>query len=335
MGAGDPSLTAARRWGALGRRLGHAAAVWWAVVTATFLLVHAVPGGTEPAILSLRWSPSAFAAWDQRLGLVGPWWQQYLRWWAAVASGHLGRSWVTGQPVVQVVAQALPYTLLLMGVAMLGTLALGLGLAAWAVLRPKTPSSAAVGTLSQIGLALPDFWVGSLLLWVAARWLPWVPVTGPPAAAGVGSWAARLLPPVATLVFTQAPAWVRLWYVRLDEAWSAPHVLAARALGAGPSEALWRYALPVAWPPVLALVGSQALPALLSGAVVVESLFDWPGMGRLLWQAANAHDLPVVLGGVLASAALTALGSAAADVAEWALDPRRRRPWAGESGGGP
>lgn len=331
MDADNASVTsAATRF--LARRVGAAAGVWWGVVTATFLILHLVPGGTAQPFLSLRFSGADALALERQLGLTAPWWQQYLRWWWAVLHANLGTDWVTDLPVVQLLAQALPNTLLLMGSALALTIAGGLGLAAWAVLRPRSCWARAVLAFSRLGPAFPDFWIGSLLLWAAARWLPALPAGG----TGIGEGGLIAVPlhlalPVATLVLAQTPFWTRLWFVRLSETMRAPYVLAAQARGLNARQLLWGEALPAAWPPLLALLGAQAVPALVSGAVVVESIFDWPGMGRLVWQAAEAHDLPLVLGAVLTTAAVTVCSALLTDL--WVLlrDPRLLRPWQREA----
>ena len=254
---------------------------------------------------------------------------QYHRWLLALGRGQLGSSTRSGRPVGQLLGAALAVSLPLMGaaalLATLAALALGQGLAARG--RAGRWGAAALAALQSV----PGFAVGLalLLLFANPETLDWFPVDGPPPGAApagpTGQALAALVLPTLALVLTALPGLALPYAAALRHELAQPYAAAARAKGLSRWQLLSRHARPNALLPLLAQL-ADLLPALVSGAVVVETIFGQPGMGRLLAHAAATHDHPVLVAGVLAVGSARLLALALADAALYLTDPRRRWP---------
>lgn len=303
-------------------------------VALTFALVHLAPGEPFVAGAEERFvPPETVARLRERFGLDRPLGAQFVRYVANVARGDLGESFTRRRPVAAVLGEALPNTLLLGGVALLLSFALGLGLGIAQATRSGSWTDAALGTLALALASVPAFWLGLMLLLVFGEWLHWLPVAGmtdvvagpaPGLAHRVLDVARHLVLPALTLALVNAAAVARFHRAAMLEALGADFVRAARARGLGEARILLAHAFRAALAPAITLAG-LSVPALLTGAVLVESVFGWPGMGRVAYEAIFARDYNVITGVAVVTGVLVALGNLLADLGVAAADPRVRR----------
>ncbi|MBI2797258.1 MAG: ABC transporter permease [Gemmatimonadetes bacterium] len=318
---------------ALLRRGGQAALVVGLVAVATFALIHLAPGDPFGASLDdARVAPEVRAHWRAVYGLGRPLPEQFGRWTMSLARGELGYSFSQHRPVADVIRATVPNTIQLMGVALVLSFALGIGTALAQARRPGGWLDRALGTTTLATWALPDFWLGLVLLLAFSYWLPWFPAGGmtddlhesfPPWWRAVDRLR-HLVLPAGTLALLTAAQVARHQRVALDRALAGAFVRTARAKGAAPPRVLLRHAWRAALLPVITQFG-VALPGLLGGAVFIEGIFSWPGMGRVAIDAIGARDYPLVMACVLIGAVLVAIGAAAADLLQQWADPRLRR----------
>lgn len=301
----------------------------FAAATIAFLLLHIAPGDPFTAIGDAAGaSPELLEIQRRQFGLDQPLAEQYVRWLLNTAQGHFGWSSFRQQPVADAIASAIPNTLLLMGMALVSSLAFGIMLGAWQGAHAGTRRDRAISTLALIAYSLPEFWLGLALLLLFVRHLHWLPATGmssptydylTPAQQLVDRVRHFVLPWfVLTLVGTAIFA--RFQRAAMRETLDEPFVRTARAKGLTES-AVRRHALRASLLPVITLAG-LLFPALLGGAVFVESVFAWPGMGSLLLEAVHARDYLLVAAAVVIGSAMTTVGSLLADIARTMADPR-------------
>lgn len=301
------------------------------LVTAVFAVVRLAPGDPLEA-----GGPDTVEARDrellrERLGLDQPLATQYLRWLSGSLRGDWGTSLRQQRPVADVVGEAIGPTLLLSVSAWLLHLALAVPAAVLMSARRGTAVDHAVGGAGLVLLSVPGFWLGLMLMLLFARQLGWFPAGGMHGAdAAFLPTGARLLDllrhlalPVLTLALGSFMATARYLRAALDEALGQDFILAARARGIAEGRLLWRHALPHGLLPLVTLAGLQ-LPQLLGGAVAVEVVFGWPGLGRVAVDAIAARDYPVVMAVTLMSAVLVTAGSLLADLGYRRADPRVR-----------
>jgi peptide/nickel transport system permease protein len=298
------------------RRLASAVAVLWGAVTVTFLALHLTPGSTIDSIVGQAVvSPQVRAQIVSDYGLNEPLVVQYLRYLGNLARGDLGQSYNQGLPVTTAIGQQLGSTLLLVavgaGLAFAGSVVVAL-LTANRPRRIRGPAAA----LEMIGVAIPTFWLGILLLTVFSFQLRWFPAIGSNTPAGL------LLPAVALAV---APGSMLAQVLRqaLEKTLDEPFITTARARGAGQAAVLVRHALRHALLPAVTLAG-WLVASFIGGAVVIETVFSRPGLGRLTVTAIEQKDFPLVSGIVLLSAASYVLIGFLVDALYPALDPRLR-----------
>jgi len=314
------------------RRVLVAVPVLWLVVTAAFLAVHAAPGSVEDLVADPSLSPEARLAIREHWGLDRPLGEQYVRWLGAVATGDLGVSFLYHQPVTSVLGRALGPTALLAGTALLLDLLLGLAVAVVSVRRPHGPADRLLGGLSLLLWGMPPFWLALMAVLVFSLKLGWLPpshmasvgAAALPRAARAADLLHHLVLPAGILALAGFAATARYLRAALLDVAASRHLLAARARGIPPRRLFWVHTLRPALLPVATLLG-LAVPALVSGALVVEVVFSWPGMGRVMWTAATARDIPVVLATTLLAAGAVLTGTLLADLLYAALDPRVRR----------
>jgi peptide/nickel transport system permease protein len=313
------------------RRLAAAVVLVWLVATVTFALVSLAPGDAAAGLADPRIAPEVRERFRRDFGLDRPWPARYLAWLAGAARGDLGVSWIHHRPVAAVLADAVPATALLAGLGLLLEIAGGLALALVQLRRPHGRADRLLTVLSLVAYALPAF-VGALLLqYLFAyrfRLLPPSHMLSPGGELLTGlprllDQLRHLVLPVAAIALTGAGAVAR--YLRgslLDERGQL-YVLAARARGCSERRALWAHALPNALLPLVTMVG-LSLPFLISGSLVIEVIFAWPGMGQTMVAAALARDLPLLMGGTLLATLAVVVGNALADLAYALVDPRVR-----------
>ena len=318
---------------ALGRHapaawLGRRAAALALTLVAASLLVFAVlqlaPGDPAAFMLGLNPDPAALARLRSELGMDQPVALRWAQWAGGLLAGELGTSFQWRTPVAGLALERLAVTLPLTLVAM----ALAMGIALPAALAAATarggPRDLVVSALAQLGVATPNFWLAVLLVLAFSVGLGWLPAGGFPGwEAGAGPALKALLLPAVALALPQAAILTRVARAALVDALAMDHVRTARAKGLSARAALLRHALPVAAGPVVAILGLQ-FGFLLAGAIIVETVFGLPGLGRLLFQAVAARDLVLVQSLVVLLVAAVVMLSFLADLAAAALDPRLR-----------
>ncbi|HXP19920.1 MAG TPA: ABC transporter permease [Streptosporangiaceae bacterium] len=307
------------------RRIAQAAAALAGVSMIVFASFWLLPGGPRSAILGGPLSAGRLSALRRDYGLGRPVVVQYLSWLGQVLHGNLGFSYVRGQSVGSLLASSLPRTLALTLTATViaAAVAIPAGLAQAA--RRDSLTDRVLRGLSYVGYGMPSFLLGSILILVFAVRLHIFGAEGPqaPGIAGVLTDWQDLTLPVLTLTVLTVALFAR--YVRSSalESLAQDYVRTARGAGADSRQVLTRHVLPNSLIPVLTLAG-LSLPRILGGALVVESLFNIQGMGWQIWQAAQRHDFPVLLGFTLVIGAGTVAGSLLADLGYAIADPRVR-----------
>jgi ABC-type dipeptide/oligopeptide/nickel transport system permease component len=286
------------------------------VATMVFLLMRVVPGDPAQVIAGIDATREQVEQIRHQLGYDQSLWQQYVTYMGDLLHGDLGTSSRSGRPVLDEITERLPKTLLLAGAAMLVAIPLGvmLGIIA-AVFRGRFVDFLA-SALSVFGISMPVYWSGLLLVLVFSVNLRWLP------AAGSESWKHLILPTV-TLAFFTAGFIARQTRSALLEVLGREYIAAARAKGAGKTRVLLKHALRTALLPIITIIGVQ-FGAMLSGAILIETVFAWPGMGRLLVESISLRDYAVVQGAVLLFAVGIVLVNLFTDLTYAYVDPRIR-----------
>jgi len=322
-----PALTALAALLRAGVQLGLTLVLASALIFASLELL---PGHAAALMLGPDAAPDAVLALSRELGLDQPAWQRYGQWMAGLLHGELGDSYAYRTPVGPMLAERLRLSLPLSGLALALTVLASLGLGLLAAARRGRWVDHLLLALSQLGLALPAFWFGMGLMWLFAVRLQWLPAGGFPGweaelGGGWGPALQALLLPALALALTQTALLARLLRASLLDVLQEDYVLAARARGLPERRVLLRHALRNALVPVLTQLGTQ-FAALLAGAVLIETLFQLPGLGQLIAQAIANRDLVVVRNAVMALVAMVLAVNAAVDLLNTWLDPRLRRP---------
>jgi peptide/nickel transport system permease protein len=306
-------------------RLGHALTVLLVVCTVTFIIVHAAPGG--PALLAdPKLSAEERQAIETRLGLDRPVIVQYGRWLARVARGDLGESFLYQVPNVRAIAARLPNTALLAGTALglAALIAIPLGMVCAA--RPRGWIDRIAGGVSFVAMAVPTFWLAIGLIFIFAVYLHALPAGGASTAGGVSGLVDRLrhlVLPAFVLAAVTAAELLRYSRSAARTSLAQPFIRVARAKGASAARVRWRHAFRNTLIPVVTVLGIQ-LPRLIGGAAITETVFAWPGMGRLGVQAALGRDYPLVMAITLFVSAAVVLVSVLIDLFYLWCDPRVR-----------
>lgn len=286
------------------------------VATLVFALIHLVPG--DPAVSMLREGATAeeVSALRARLGLDRPLLEQYGAFLAALAKGDLGTSFRYNTPVAREIAARIPNTAVLALAAMLVALAIALPLGILAAVYRDTFVDHAAMTIALAGISMPNFWLGPLLAILFAIRLGWLPVSG------TGS-PAHLVLPALTLGAALAAILARMTRASVLEELRELYVLAGRARGLSRARVVLRHALRNSLIPIVTIVGLQ-LGFVLTGTIITETIFAWPGLGRLLVQAIAFRDYPLVQGCILLIAVTYVGMNLITDIAYGFLDPRIR-----------
>jgi len=308
----------------LGRRTLQAIPLLAALSVLVFLLIHAAPGGPLAVYLSNpNVRPEDIERLRRALGLDRPLWQQYWSWLAAFVRGDWGYSFSDGRPVLGRVIERLPATIELAAVAIGAAAAIALPVGLVSAVRPRRWFDRFASLASTAGISLPAFWFGLTLQIVFAVGLGWLPSSGrrSPGSDAMTDHLAHLVMPAAVLAVLLASGWSRYLRSSMIETLAQPFVLAARGRGIPGRRVVLRHALRNALGPVLAVAMIDAA-LLVSGAVVTESVFAWPGLGSLFTESLARRDYPVLMALLLlASVAVVAL-NVVADAAHAAIDPR-------------
>jgi peptide/nickel transport system permease protein len=308
----------------LPRRLLSAVPVLLIVSLITFAMIHLIPGDPAAAIAGMSATPEQIANVRRDLGLDQPLLSQLLRWYGNLARGDLGRSLLLGIPVLTATLQRLPVTLALSAYALVLTLLLGLFSGIVAALKQNTWIDQAAMIFAMLGISLPNFYLGLLMIilfGVDLRWLPtggYIPLSRDP----IG-WLATSTMPAISLALLLAGLLARITRSTMLEVLRQDYIRTANAKGLPRRQVVFKHALANALIPITTVLGI-IISLLISGAVVTETLFSLPGIGQLLTQAVLSRDYPMVQGGLLVTTALLVLINIGVDTCYALLDPRVR-----------
>ncbi len=299
----------------------------------TFVLANEVPGSP---VANLRMNPSARPADVQRieeqLGLDQPLLIRYVQWLGHVSHGDLGLSLTTYRPVTNTIFEKLPNTLLLTGTALLLSLLIALPLGIVCATRRNMFLDRVLTVFSTGGLAVPTFWFGMMLIVLFSvsfhRWgLPSLPAGGmyslQSGGGGIGDRLIHLILPAVTLAFVQTAIWFQYIRTQMIEVLQQDFMRVASAKGLSSRAVILRHGLRAALPPLITLLALE-IPTLFSGAVVIEEIFSWNGIGRLIVDSTMKRDYTVVMGTVLVISTITVVANLVADVACAMADPSLR-----------
>ena len=300
----------------LARRLALTVLVLFGVATLVFSLIHLIPGDPAQAMLGEAASQEDVEDLRRRLGLDRPLMEQYTQFLRGAITGDLGTSFRTGLPVTSQILERMPATLELAAAAMLVAVCVAIPLGIAAAVRRGTLVDHSAMVLALSGVSIPNFWLGPLLAIVFAVELGWLPVSGR------GTWAHLVLPAVS-LGAALAAILARMMRATLLEELRELYVSAARARGVSRGRAVLRHAFRNSLIPVVTIIGLQ-FGAVLTGAVITETIFAWPGIGRLLIQSIGFRDYPLVQGCILLIAVTYVAVNLLTDLLYGVLDPRIR-----------
>jgi peptide/nickel transport system permease protein len=286
------------------------------VATLVFSLIHLVPGDPVQAMLGESASPADIAELRAKLGLDRPLMVQYGAFLKGMITGDLGTSLRTNQPVAVAIGERLPATFELATAAMTLAVLFAIPLGIIAAARAGTRIDHLATTLALVGISMPSFWLGPLLAIVFSVALGWFPVSG-------RGTPAHLVLPAVTLAAPLAAVLARMTRASLLEELREPYVLAARARGVSRFQAVMKHAFRNSLIPIVTVLGLQ-FGAVLTGAVITETIFAWPGVGRLLIQSISFRDYPLVQGCILLIAIAYVSMNLLTDVLYGLLDPRIR-----------
>src|SRR5271165_7624225 len=288
-----------------------------------FAVMNILPGNAAETMLGPTATPEAVAALARKLGLDQPAYVRYAHWIGGALRGDLGRSYAYGSPIGPLIASSLAISapLAIMAMALQAVIALAAGV--YAADRRGRRGDAIVMGLSQIGLAIPNFWLAILLVLVFAVRLRLAPAGGFPGWDQPARAFGALVLPAVSLGIVQAAILTRVTRSALLEALNEDFMRTARAKGVSRGAALWRHALPNALVPILTVMGLQ-FANLIAGAIVVENVFVLPGLGRLMLQSISNRDTLVVENCVMLTAFIVIALNFLVDVACAAIDPRLR-----------
>lgn len=304
------------------RRLAGAALMLLVTSLVIFLLIEAAPGDPAEIMLGTSAQADTLAALRDQLGLDRPLMVRYLAWLGGVVTGDMGQSYTYGVPVAGLIAERMLVTLPLTLMATLLAVGVSVPLGVMAAARPGRAGDGLATVFAQMGIAVPNFWIGLLLILVFALKLGWFPVGGFPGWGDAG-WraASALILPAVALAIPQAAVLTRVTRAAVLDVAAEDFIRTARAKGLSRRRALWRHTVPNALLPVVTMLGLQ-IPFLISGAVLVENVFSLPGIGTLAYQALSQRDLIVVQNVVLLFAAIVLAVNAGTDALYARLDPR-------------
>lgn len=298
----------------IARRLLQTVVILLGISFVTFVLLYLIPADPARQIAGRSATAQTVENIRVQLGLNLPFYEQYLRYVSGLVQGDFGRSYLQKTEVATLIASRLPASLVLMAGAITCELIFGLTMGIVAALRRGSRTDDTLMIASFVGVSAPQFVIGILLLYVFAVKLGWFPI------GGYGTFAHLVLPSV-TLGFLGAGWYSRMMRSSLIEVMRQDFIRTARATGAGRAKVLFRHAMPNAILPVIAMIGID-IGLFMSGIVVVESVFGWPGIGQLAWQAIQRVDIPIIMGVTLVSAFAIVLGNLLADLITPLIDPR-------------
>ncbi|GGA57348.1 peptide ABC transporter permease [Edaphobacter acidisoli] len=294
--------------------------VVWIVVTIVFLLIHIVPGDPIVQMLGEGATASNVAALRHAYGFDAPLHTQYIRYWSGLIHGDMGQSLRLHDSVTHLVLQRYPYTLALTLTALLLGIGFSVPAGVWSAVHLNRWQDRTAGVLSLVGLSFPNFALGPILILIFSIQFGWTPVSG----AGDGtatSFLAHLILPAITLGLGLSAILTRMVRTAMLEELSQDYIRTARAKGLPERQVVYRHALRNALIPILTIIGLQ-FGSLLAGAIVTETIFSWPGIGRLTLSAISNRDYALVQGCILAVGLTYVLINLLTDVAYTIANPR-------------
>jgi len=296
--------------------------VIWVVVTVVFLLIHIVPGDPIVQMLGEGATASDVSALRHAYGLDAPLREQYWRYWRGIFHGDLGQSLRLHDSVIHLVAQRYPYTLALTAAALLLGVLAAFPAGVLSALHRGRWQDRTLGVASLAGLSFPNFALGPILILLFSIRLGWLPVSGA-GTGGVGDFLLHLVLPALTLALGLAAILTRMVRTAMLEELGQDYIRTARAKGLSERTVVYRHALRNALIPVLTVLGLQ-FGSLLAGAIVTETIFSWPGIGRLTLSAISNRDYALVQGCILAVGLTYVAVNLLTDVAYTVANPRMR-----------
>jgi peptide/nickel transport system permease protein len=297
-------------------RLSSALLVIFGVVCMVFMLIHLVPGDPVEVMLGESAQSADRVALRASLGLDLPLYQQLINYLKDLASLDLGISLHSQRPIADILVERVPATLELAVYSLLFAMLIAVPLGITAALKKDSLADFGAMGFSMLGVSIPNFWMGPILILIFSLWLGITPVSG-------RSGATSVILPTITLGTALAAILARMVRSSLLEVLNEDFVRTARAKGLQESSVIWRHAMRNAWLPVITLLGLQ-LGALLGGAVITETVFSWPGIGSLLVESIQKRDYPVVQGCVLLISLAYVLVNTITDLLYAVIDPRIR-----------
>ncbi|MBA2317566.1 MAG: ABC transporter permease [Euzebyales bacterium] len=306
------------------RRLWQTVVVLLGVSVLVFAIVHLVPGDPIQVALGTRFDPATYEALRERAGFNQPLPVQYVQWLTGALTGDLGVSFRSGQPVMTTILGRLPATLTLAFAALLVALVIALPVGIISAVRRGSVVDYTSTVFSQLGVSIPDFWMGILFILLFSLTLGWLPPSGyTPLTEDPLGWLSRLAMPAVTVGVVSGSVLTRFVRSSMLEALGQDYTRTARSKGLAQRVVVNRHVLKNALIPFVTVAGLQ-LAVLLGGVVIVEIVFAWPGLGQLALTAVERRDYPVLQGTVLLLALTTVLINLAVDLAYAFLDPRIR-----------
>jgi peptide/nickel transport system permease protein len=318
-------------WAYVASRLLNAIPLVFGVIVVNFLLMTLAPGDPVTALVGDYPAPAEYVERiRQQYGLDRPVHEQLVRYVGSVLRGDLGYSFANRQPVAQLLIERLGRTLVLMVTTVFLASTVGLALGVLAARRPHSVTDAAATGFALAGYAIPEFWFGQILILVFAVWLQWLPAGGFRSVRetyeGFGAvldHARHMILPMAALSFRYMAITTRLTRASLLEVMNTMYITAARARGLSERTILWKHALRAAALPVVTVIGYN-FGFIVAGSALVETVFGWPGIGRLMYDSIFARDYPVLLGILLLVSITVIVVNLITDVFYSVLDPRVR-----------
>lgn len=304
------------------QRLVLAVLVIWGVTFVVFMIVHLVPGDPARVILGAYAPEESVLALRERLGLNRPFLDQYGTWLGNALSGNLGTSLITSQAVSPQLIQRLGPTVELAVASLLIGIAIAFPVGILSAVRPGSKLDLVASVFSQVGISVPSFWMGILLVLLFSLTLGWLPPSGyTPLAEDPADWLAHLILPAVTSGIVSASVMTRFIRSAMLDVLHANYIQTARAKGLAERIVINKHALRNAMISIVTIIGLQTT-ALLSGVVIVEVVFGWPGLGRLALDAVLDRDYPLLQGAVLLIAIMVTVVNLTVDLLYFFLDPR-------------
>jgi peptide/nickel transport system permease protein len=310
--------------GYIAQRLFFVVLVLVAVSMLVFGITALLPANVAYLILGPFAPPEQVRALELKLGLTDPIWRQYLRWAGGFLSGNLGESILMNRPIAPLLMEAIGRSMMLTGASFVLIAVIGVGLGIAAALRHGRPLDYGISVGTYLGIAVPEFFWAIIVIIVFAAWLGWLPASGyEPVSAGFTIWAKHLIAPTMTLVFGHLAHVSRLTRSSMIEVLQSPYVTAARAKGLPERVVVMHHALRNALLPTITVLALD-FGRLLGGIVVVETIFAYPGLGRLIVFSIQNRDLPTLQAAILVVAAVYALANLLADLLYARFNPKIR-----------